>query len=58
MCHKNVTFVKNTEVPRIPAQYRGMKPINNNQSTERLNPLNDYLFYKVMGVKGAQNSTA
>jgi len=47
-----VTFIKKNEVPRIPAQYKGMKPVNNNQSTERLNPLNDYLFYKVMGVKG------
>jgi len=47
-----VTFINNTEAPRIPAQYRGMKTIPNDTPTERLNPLNDYLFYKVMGVKG------
>ena len=29
-----------------------MKPRNSNQAIERLNPLNDYLFYKVMGIKG------
>jgi len=46
-----VTFVKNTEVPRIPAQYRDMKPTNNNQSTERFKPLNDYRFFKIMGGK-------
>ena len=29
-----------------------MKQQTNNPATERFNPLNDYLFYKVMGVKG------
>jgi hypothetical protein len=29
-----------------------MKQINNFESSQRFNPLNDYLFYKVMGVKG------
>jgi len=30
----------------------GMETINNNTFTERLNPLNDFLFFKVMGEKG------
>jgi len=47
-----MTFINNSEVPCLLAQYTSMKPVNNNQSTERLNPLNDYLFYKVMGTKG------
>ena len=32
----------------------GMKPSNSNQINERFNPLNDYLFFKVMGEKGCE----
>ena len=47
-----VTFVTNFEVCCTIAPYIGMTPLSNNQATERLNPLNDYLFYKVMGEPG------
>ena len=31
-----------------------MENLNNFESVKRFNPLNDYLFYKVFGVKGAE----
>ena len=36
----------------MPVPYRGMETLNTQKPLARLNPLNDYLFLKVMGEKG------
>jgi predicted transposase/invertase (TIGR01784 family) len=47
-----VISVKKIEAPQIFAQYIGMKHLDINTPTQRFNPLNDFLFFKVMGEKG------
>ncbi|MCL2191957.1 MAG: Rpn family recombination-promoting nuclease/putative transposase [Treponema sp.] len=47
-------FRRNTSKTRIRAISKGMNTNEKNEPSRRLNPLNDFLFYKTMGEKGSE----